>query len=75
MKSGLISSQAISRSRESLARTLIEVAGARHLTPILSMEDGPERAKSLRSLEAKLRAKLGTPPKSKAKKLRTRNAG
>jgi hypothetical protein len=51
--------------RESVARTLIDVAGSRELTLEQFVEDRPDRAKSLRSLETMLRAQLGPPGRSK----------
>jgi hypothetical protein len=60
--------------RKSLSRTLIEVTGAQDLTPDQFLDNGPERSKSRRSLEQMLRAELGPPPDSKAKKRKARAA-
>jgi hypothetical protein len=45
--------------RKQVAEILIGAAGVRDMTPAQFMEDGSERAKSLRSLEKVLRAELG----------------
>ena len=61
--------------RESLTRTLIEVAGARDLTPDQFLENGPARRKSLRSLEQMLQAELGPAPQSRPNTRKARDAG
>lgn len=61
--------------RKQVAEILIGVVGSGELTPEQFVEDRPDRAKSLRSLEKMLRAELGPPPRSKSTKPKARDAG